>query len=46
VKEIRLAQPSSVTDCADGKLLQARAETLTLTMQRGETRWFRLEPLP
>ena len=46
VKEIRLAQPSSVTDCTDGKLLQARAETLTLTMQRGETRWFRLEPLP
>lgn len=45
-KDIRLAQPSSVTDCADGKRLQARAETLTLTMQRGETRWFRLKPLP
>lgn len=42
-KQVQLLEPAKVTDMADGKLLSAKASTLTLDMKRGETRWFRLE---
>jgi|GEM_PF-1082113 len=42
-KNLRLLEASKVTDLTDGKLISAQTQTLNLSMQRGETRWFRLE---
>lgn len=42
-KNLRLLEPSKVTDLTDGKLISGQTQTLNLSMQRGETRWFRLE---
>ncbi len=44
-KSVKLLQPSKVIDLVDGKVVAASTPSLTLQMQRGETRWFRLEPI-
>jgi hypothetical protein len=43
-KTVQLLQPSKVIDLVDGKVLSESTSSLTLQMQRGETRWFYLEP--
>ncbi len=42
-KNLRLLEAAKVTDLTDGKLIAPKTQTLNLSMQRGETRWFRLE---
>ncbi|MBM3499119.1 MAG: hypothetical protein FJX74_10665 [Armatimonadetes bacterium] len=42
-KRLQLLRPSKVTDLTTGELLSERTEVVELRMQRGETRWFRLE---
>ena len=41
---LTLARPSRVTDLTTGEVISQRAETIELTLPRGETRWFALEP--
>ena len=42
-KTLRLPQPSRVTDLTSGKVIAERTETVEADMERGQTRWFRLE---
>ena len=42
-KTLRLPQPSRVTDLTSGKVIAERTETVKADMERGQTRWFRLE---
>jgi hypothetical protein len=44
-KTVRLLQPSKVVDLASGEVVAGSTPSLSLPMQRGETRWFRLEPV-
>jgi len=43
-KVLRLKQPSKVTDLTTGQVVAARVQTVEVDMERGQTRWFRLEP--
>ncbi len=43
-KTLTLAAPSRVTDLTSGEVLSERTQTIDIRMQRGETRWFSLEP--
>ncbi len=43
-KLLTLREPSRVTDLTSGEVVAERAETIDLDMQRGQTRWFYLEP--
>jgi hypothetical protein len=43
-KAVQLLQPSKVIDLASGEVVAGSTPSLKLQMQRGETRWFRLEP--
>jgi hypothetical protein len=43
-KVLRLHQAARVTDLTSGQMVAARAATVEVDMQRGETRWFWLEP--
>ena len=43
-KVLRLQQAARVTDLTSGQMVAARAATVEVDMQRGETRWFWLEP--
>lgn len=42
-KKVQLLHPATVTDLVDGKVIADHAQTLQLTLKRGETRWFYLE---
>lgn len=42
-KILRLKQPAKVTDLTTRRVITARTATIELEMQRGETRWFRLD---
>ena len=42
-KVLRLAAPATVTDLTTGKKLGERMQSVEVDLQRGETRWFRLE---
>jgi hypothetical protein len=42
-KTLRLPQRSKVTDLTSGKVLSERSEKIEVDMERGQTRWFRLE---
>jgi hypothetical protein len=44
-KTMQLLQPSKVIDLVDGKVVAESTPSLTLNMQRGQTRWFYLEPV-
>lgn len=43
-KTLTLAEPSRVTDLISGERVSERAQSIDISMQRGETRWFFLEP--
>lgn len=43
-KTLTLAGPSRVTDLISGEVISDRTQTIDVRMQRGETRWFFLEP--
>ncbi|MBU0611575.1 MAG: hypothetical protein KKI08_27100, partial [Armatimonadetes bacterium] len=43
-KVLRLKQPAKVTDLTSGQVVAARTPTVEVDMERGQTRWFRLEP--
>ncbi|NUP99448.1 MAG: beta-galactosidase [Armatimonadetes bacterium] len=43
-KHLTLAGPSRVVDLNSGQEIAARAESIELSMERGETRWFGLTP--
>jgi hypothetical protein len=43
-KVLRLKTPAKVTDLTSGLVVSARTQQVEVDMQRGETRWFRLEP--
>ncbi len=42
-KTLRLSAPARVTDLSTGQVLAEQAERVELDMERGSTRWFRLE---
>lgn len=42
-KVVRLKAPAKVTDLTTGQVVAARTQTVEVDMQRGQTRWFRLE---
>ncbi len=42
-KVLRLKQPAKVTDLTTGRVVAARTQTVEVDMERGQTRWFRLE---
>lgn len=42
-KTLSLPQPSRVTDLESGKVVAERAAAIEVDMERGQTRWFRLE---
>jgi beta-galactosidase len=44
-KTLHLARPARVTDLTSGQVLGERAETVRITVRRGETRWFGLDEL-
>jgi len=43
-KVLRLHGPSRVTDLTSGEVMAERAQEVRVEMQRGETRWFAMEP--
>lgn len=43
-KTLCLPQRSRVTDLTSGRVIAEGAQTVELDMERGQTRWFRLEP--
>ncbi|MGO8749467.1 MAG: carbohydrate binding domain-containing protein [Thermoguttaceae bacterium] len=42
-KFLRLKAPAKVTDLTSGEIVSERAQQIELDMQRGQTRWFRLD---
>ncbi|MHB8995743.1 MAG: carbohydrate binding domain-containing protein [Armatimonadota bacterium] len=42
-KTLRLPQRSKVTDLTSGKVIAESAQTVEVDMERGQTRWFRLQ---
>ena len=42
-KILHLKRPAKVTDLTTGRVVAARAQTVEVDMERGQTRWFRLE---
>ncbi len=42
-KVLRLKRPAKVTDLTSGRVIAARTPTVEVDMERGQTRWFRLE---
>ena len=43
-KTLHLLHPSKVTDMESGKVISPSTQTIKLSMQRGQTRWFFLQP--
>jgi hypothetical protein len=43
-KTLHLLHPSKVTDLESGQMISASTQTIKLSMQRGQTRWFFLQP--
>jgi hypothetical protein len=43
-KTLHLLHPSKVIDLESGQVISSSTQTIKLSMQRGQTRWFFLQP--